>query len=139
MFYKSLDLFAFRDDSRDWNSEIFDLYSKIKESEIRSIEKRDSSRILKANLFLQLDDYTGTYNHDLAGEIIISVSGNQLNININNFLSLVGTHWHYNTFITGKNESFQERSLINFTLNNKGKIDKLHLFNLEFKKNQETN
>jgi len=77
---------------------------------------------------------SGVYNNPLGGKILIDTFENQLKININNIYNLIGTHWHYNTFITNKEEPFFDGSMINFIINQEGKVEKLHLFEMEYLK-----
>lgn len=132
VMYKAFDLFGFGDDSRDWHTEVYDLYRGIREERLESIRQRDSSRIAEAPMALPLKSYAGTYTHELGGTVVVERSGDGLLLHINGLFHIPASHWHFNTFMTGKEKPFFEGALIRFELNNRGDADVLHLYGLDF-------
>lgn len=132
IMYKAIDLYIFNDDSRDWHQDIFELYSRLKEEEIQQSEKRDEDRIQGTSPSLDLQAYEGIYENETFGDITVSLVNKQLQLDINHFLLYKAEHWHYNTFITNKDPKWQEKFLINFDLDQSGKINELELFGERF-------
>ncbi|MEO6348691.1 MAG: serine hydrolase [Aquaticitalea sp.] len=137
ILYKTIDLYVFNDDSRDWNKEIFELYSGFKEKSKEARKKFEEARVQNTTPSLSLDQYEGTYTNDLLGKATVSMVEDQLHIDFNQFSEFELTHWHYDTFITNKNSKFRERNLINFNLNVSGNIKEFELGGEKFTK-QET-
>ena len=131
IMYKAFDLYAFDDDSRNWNEEVFNFYSKRNVKRKKAIENRNKNRVENTKP-LPLLQYSGSYIHSIGGKVIVGVKNDSLTININNTFKLTASHWHYNTFITNKSNQFFERELINFTLNKEGNIESLRILNMDY-------
>ena len=134
ILYKAMDLFAFDDNSRDWHSEIFELYTDLKQKNKEAAEKREKERIPNTSPSLALNDYTGNYNNDIWGEIQVTVNNNELILSLNNRHTLKASHWHYDTFRSDKDNRFRDNIMFTFNLNNEGRVDELELFGDMFKK-----
>ena len=69
LVYKIFDLLLFDDNSRDWNSEVFELYNerseRYKKSYFESFENRDKSK----KLSYELKDFVGKFSNDMYGDI----------------------------------------------------------------------
>lgn len=133
IMYKAFDLYAFDDDSRDWNKEVFNFYSEKNKNRIKAIENRNKNRI-KNTSPLPLHQYSGTYYHNIGGKVKIGVINDSLTINLNNIYKLIASHWHYNTFVTNKSNPVFDRDLINFTLNKEGNVESLRILNMDYLK-----
>jgi CubicO group peptidase (beta-lactamase class C family) len=134
IMYKAIDLYAFNDDSRDWHEEIFRLYSGFRDKAKETIKKRDEERVKGTNPSLNLNEYSGLYQHEMLGKVNVSVVSGLLQIDFNNYLYYKAEHWHYDTFITNKDPKWRYRSLINFNLNKSGKIEELEVGGEKFTK-----
>ncbi len=134
IMYKAIDLFAFNDNSRDWHQEVFDLYSGFKEKAIALLNKRNEDRVLDTETSLSLEQYAGSYQNEMLGEIEINVNDGQLQIDVNNYLSFVAKHWHYDTFITNKDPKWRVKLMLQFNLNELGKTADLKMFGETFVK-----
>jgi len=137
ILYKAIDLYVFDDDSRDWHQETFKLYAGFREEAIKAIKKRDEERIIGTSPSLAIEEYAGTYQHEMLGSIYVNLVERQLQINFNNYLAYQTEHWHYDTFITNKNPNTRIKLLINFDLNQSGKIKELIVYGEKFKKIEE--
>lgn len=133
IMYKALDLFVFNDDTRDWNKEVFDLYSSFKEKESKNLFERDSCRVLGTRPTLPIEKFAGIYENKMLGTISVEVVEEQLLININNYKSYKCIHWHYNTFLTKYPKDGWEL-MINFTLNQSGRVNSLEFWGEKFMK-----
>ena len=134
IMYKAMDLYAFKDDNRDWHKEIFKLYAGFRENAKEAKKKRNEGRIMETSPSLTLDQYSGTYQNEMLGSVTISLVNGQLQINVNKHLNYKMEHWHHNTFITSKDPRWRFESLINFNLNTSGKIEELEVFEEKFTK-----
>lgn len=137
ILYKAIDLYVFNDGSRNWNKEIYELYSGFKDKSMDGWKKFEEARIKNTTPSLSLDEYAGTYTNDLLGKAIISIVEGQLQIDFNQYLKYQLMHWHYDTFITNKNSKSRQRNFINFNLNVPGNIKEFELRGEKFTK-QET-
>lgn len=134
ILYKAIDLFAFEDDTRDWHTEVFDLYQGFKKSNIEYQEKKKNERVLNTKTSLALDAYMGTYKNDLIGIASVTMVNNELKINFNDFISYDMEHWHFDTFRSNKDSRFRARFMINFDLDANGNIAQLNIAGEEFLK-----
>ena len=134
IMYKAMDLYAFKDDDRDWHKEIFKLYAGFRENAKEAKKKRNEGRIMETSPSLTLDQYSGTYQNEMLGSVTIRLVNGQLQIDVNKHLNYKMEHWHHNTFITSKDPRWRFESLINFNLNTSGKIEELEIFEEKFTK-----
>ena len=76
ILFKAIDLYAFDDDSRDWNKEIFDLYSRFKNEAKAAHEKQLKEQVKGTKPSLPLKDYQGTYTNQMfGGSCCFEISG----------------------------------------------------------------
>lgn len=115
IMYKAIDLFVFNDDSRDWNQEIFKLYSGFRDNAKESLKKTKEGRVPGTDPSLELYQYAGIYQNEMLGEVNVSEVNGQLLIDVNNYLHYIMEQWHYDTFISNKDPKLLERLFINFT------------------------
>jgi len=132
ILYKAIDLYVFDDDSRDWHEETFKLYSGFREGAIRAVKKRDEERVLGTNPSLALEEYTGTYRHEMLGSVNVSLEEGQLHFDLNDYRFYKTEHWHYDTFISNKDPQFRSKVLISFNLNTSGNVMDLTVFGQQF-------
>jgi CubicO group peptidase (beta-lactamase class C family) len=134
IMYKAIDLYAFNDDSRDWHEEVFKLYSGFRNKRKEAIKKRAKERVMETQPSLNLNEYSGLYEHEMLGKINVSVADGSLQVIINDYLYHKIEHWHYDTFITNKHPKYRSSSMINFNLNRSGKIEELEFSGRSFTK-----
>lgn len=134
IMYKALDLYAFNDDSRDWHEEVFTLYRGFRQQAIVANKEQIESRIPDTKPTLNLKEYAGQYKHEMLGNISVKVVEDKLELDCNNFLNLSTSHWHLDSFQSDKSNRFKAKIMINFNLNQSGKIEELLLFDNQFKK-----
>ena len=143
IIYKVFDLLLFDDDSRDWNSEIFELYNerseRYKKLYYESFENRDKSK----KLSYELEDFVGKYSNDMYGDIIITLLKREgkksrkkyyLNLDVNNNIKNFDLEWwEGNTFLTDKDEKWLEKLFVDFKEED-GSIKSLKIYNVQFDK-----
>ena len=101
------------------------LYFGQREKAIKALEKRDEKRVLETSPSLPLGKYVGTYQHEMLGNVKVSVSENKLHINFNDYLFYKTEHWHFDTFITNKDPKWRFELLVSFSQDQSGKIKAL--------------
>lgn len=138
ILYKAMDLYAFNDDSRDWHTEVFDLYEGLKKKNLEKSKKKLAERVKDTNPSLPLEAYEGSYTNDMLGTGKISVQDAKLQVNFNDFISYDLEHWHYNTFQTNKDPRFLEKIMTHFELDANGKINQFEFMGEVFSKVAET-
>jgi CubicO group peptidase (beta-lactamase class C family) len=133
LVYKAFDLFALGG-NRDWSAEFLTLYSGIKEKGEKEEKDFEAKRAANTNPSKPLVDYAGKYSDPLYGEVEVTLVGNKLFVNANNFLKATLSHWHYDTFRGEYEKDWYGKANATFTLNATGKIEKLNFEGMEFKK-----
>ena len=136
ILFKTIDLYAFDDNGRDWHGEVFDLYSGFKQREKASLEKQQKEQIKETEPSLLLENYVGTYSHKMLGKVMVTISGDALQINFNDYKKYSVTHWHYDTFITNKDPRWRSSFMVTFELDSRGKSSELNVMGEIFRKTE---
>jgi CubicO group peptidase (beta-lactamase class C family) len=135
IMYKAMDLWAFDDaEGRDWHREVFALYSEIEEKDRKRRKEREEKRVSDTKTSLALDEYAGTYRHGAWGDLMVTVSEGNLRLNFNDYLSKDTEHWHYDTFRTKKDPKNWSSYLVNFNIDQEGKVKELVFADQQFKR-----
>ena len=143
LVYKIFDLLLFDDNSRDWNSEVFELYNerseRYKKSYFESFENRDKSK----KLSYELKDFVGKFSNDMYGDIAVTLQTREgkkskkkyyLNLDVNNNIKNFDLEWwEGNTFLTDKDEKWLEKLFVDFKEED-GSIKSLKIYNVKFDK-----
>lgn len=134
IMYKVMDLFVFSDDSRDWNREVYNLYNEMDKKYKKSYLDKFILRDENSKMTLKLIDYSGTYENDMYGRIIVSVKDEKMTLDVNNGVKFFDLEWwEKDVFITDKDEKWREKLFVKFNLNNNSVRD-LTIYNAKFKK-----
>ncbi|QKZ13843.1 serine hydrolase [Spirosoma sp. KUDC1026] len=133
LIYKAFDLFALGG-TRDWSTEFKTLYEGIKEQNRKATASFVAQRVPNTKPSLALQEYAGTYNSLLYGEITVSLAGNDLSFNANNALTATLPHWHYDTFYGSFDKAWQGKTTAQFSLSSVGKVSTLVFNGMDFKK-----
>ena len=136
ILYKAIDLFAFEDDTRDWHTEVFDLYEGFNKSNIEYQEKKKNERVLNTKTSLAFNAYAGNYTNQMLGNAKVDLNNGKLHIDFNDFVKYDMEHWHYDTFMTDKDTRFRQKMTIRFELNADGKVQALDLYGEVFTKTE---
>jgi CubicO group peptidase (beta-lactamase class C family) len=134
IMYKAMDLYAFDDDKRNWHKEIFKLYSDRREETVKAINKQNEERVKGTSTSLNIEEYTGTYEHEMLGTVVVKLIDGSLQAIFNNYLSYDLEHWHYDTFKTNKDPKWRFSTFISFEKNQSAKINKLKVYGENFNK-----
>ena len=134
IMYKVMDLFVFSDDSRDWNREVYNLYNEMDKKYKKSYLDKFILRDENSKMTLKLIDYSGTYENDMYGRIIVSVKDEKMTLDVNKGVKFFDLEWwEKDVFITDKDEKWREKLFVKFNLNNNSVRD-LTIYNAKFKK-----
>ncbi len=133
LMYKALDLFALGG-NRDWSTEFLKLYTGIHEKGEKAEKEFEAKRVMNTKPSLALSEYAGTYTSPLYGTATITLSGNQLAIDLNKFISAKVEHWNYDTFRGWFDEKENGKVNARFFLTADGKVEKVNMEGLEFTK-----
>ncbi|WP_273567358.1 DUF3471 domain-containing protein [Maribacter halichondriae] len=134
ILYKAIDLYAFNDDSRDWNTEVFKLYEGFKKESLEQSKKKIAERVKNTKTSLPVSAYAGTYVNEMLGTAKVVIKENGPMINFNDFITYDMEHWHYDTFMTNKDKRFREKLEVRFQLDTSGKVNDLYLMGEIFTK-----
>lgn len=133
LVYKAFDVFGLGG-ATDWSKEFLPLYADIKAKNEKELKDFEAKRVLNTAPSLALADYAGKYSDPLYGELEITVSGNNLLVNINHFEKATLQHWHFNTFRGPYEKDWYGKAIANFILDTSGKVQKVDFEGMELKK-----
>jgi len=111
--------------------ENFDLYPMVRENrnkakieELEELEQREASRNKDSKPSLTLNQYAGTYQDEMYGEIYVRNDRGQLELSFSRTPSFSGKldHWQYDTFKINWNDDMIPPGFITFTLNAAGAV-----------------
>ena len=125
IMYKAFDLFAFNNNSFDWHKEVFSLYEGYRKDIIKANNKQKETRVLNTKTTLDLENYAGDYKNEMLGNIEVEVVNGELELNCNNFWNLTASHWHFDSFLSEKNNRYKMKIMFNFNVDQAGKIKEL--------------
>ena len=133
LMFKAFDIFL-GTEKRDWSAEMLAGVNALQENYRAARKKIEESRIMGTKPSLPLGSYGGTYVSDAYGEREVKEDNGKLFIRVGiNFIPL--EHWHFDTFRFLLEPYSREIVLLNFSLNVRGKVEKLKLAGLpEYKK-----
>ncbi|MFM1879138.1 MAG: hypothetical protein RLZZ241_2004 [Bacteroidota bacterium] len=137
ILYKTMDLWAFNEASRDWNAEIFELYAGFKKQAQEQEAQLTANRIANTQPRLSINHYTGTYTHPMYGNAVITASENGLILNFNNFVDLHLQHWHYDTFRSDIQNRYLTEIMVNFNFSPDGAVSEFEAMGQTFQKTGE--
>ncbi len=133
LVYKAFDVFGLGG-TTDWSKEFLPLYADIKAKNEKELSDFESKRVLNTMPSLPLAEYAGKYADPLYGDLEITLSDNNLLININNFEKASLQHWHYNTFRGPYEKDWYGKAVANFILDTTGKVQRVEFEGMGFAK-----
>lgn len=104
----------------NWHENVFDKIKKNREKNKIAEKELKSNKVLNTSPSHRLVDYTGEYENELYGKIIIKILNNKLNLILGKY-NLLLDHYHYDQFDTHD----QVVSNPNFSADNNGKVTKV--------------
>jgi CubicO group peptidase (beta-lactamase class C family) len=117
LMYKVFDLFAFNDNSRDWNAEVKKLYTAIEtEGEARTAQQ-SARRLTGTRPSLPLEKYAGKYSDPFYGSVEIKLVDGKLRAYVAKDLTADLEHRHVDTFTGIWSQPWRGETLVTFQLN----------------------
>ena len=101
---------------------------------IKTNNRQNEARVLNTKTTLNIKKYAGDYKNKMLGNIEVKVINGQLELNCNNFLNLTASHWHFDSFLSEKNNRYKMKTLFNFNIDQEGKIKELIFMGNKFTK-----
>lgn len=115
---------------RDWNQAVFDLYEQSRLVRLAERREAESSRLSGTQPALPLTAYTGRYENPLLGSVNVTLHDDELQLEFGR-ATFGMRHWHLETFqFFGERSDF--RAFCNFTIDPRGKVSLLTLFDQPF-------
>lgn len=133
LVYRCFDTFALGG-NRDWSSEFKTLYGKATDAAVKAEKDFEAKRVMNTKPTFPIETYAGTYTHPLYGTVEIKTQGDQLLVNMNNFVSLKLDHWHYDTFRGWYDSKWYGKDNAVFSLGADGKISGVNIGGIDLKR-----
>ncbi len=134
LMYKAIDLWCFNDNTHDWSSDFFSMYKKLKDDAKKKEAEKESKRVMNTIPTKEMSAYEGKYNSDIFGSAEIEFRNDSLLLKFPNNITLELLHWHYDTFIGKYNYPWFDKSWVQFSLNDVGKISQFEIDGMIYKK-----
>ena len=122
---------------RDWSAELLTISNETEAKSKDAKKQREEARVKGTNPSLALDKYTGTYEDELYGRLVVHLQDGKLTMKLSASYEGVMKHWHYDTFeITWKDRTAGEDTIV-FIIGADGKVESLRWEGFaEFKKSK---
>ncbi len=116
-------------DGNDWNRIYFDGYQNRFEAVSLIREEFESTRKTGTSPTHSLDEYSGSYHHDLYDNADLILKDGKLHITLWDDEELSGEleHWHHNTFRIHWENPGQREDFVKFDMNLEGEINEMTL------------
>jgi CubicO group peptidase (beta-lactamase class C family) len=134
LMLKAFDLWLFNDNSKDWSTDLFKLYSKLKADSKEKQKESDTKRVPGTRPSLALQGYIGKYSSDIYGDAQVTINDGNLFVKYpnNNILKL--EHWNYDIFKGSFNNFWWDKSSVQFFLDGEGKVSYFEMDGLRYNK-----
>jgi len=136
LMYKAIDLFCFNDNTHDWSNDFFTLYKKLKQDAKKKETEKEAKRVSNTIPSLEISAYEGKYSNEIFGNAEIVFHNDSLLLKYPNNVTLHLTHWHFDTFLGKYNYPWFDKSWVQFSLNDLGKISQFEMDGLVYKKKE---
>jgi hypothetical protein len=93
-------------------------------------KKMEEARVKGTNASLALEKYAGAYKDDMYGDAKVTQENGKLVLRTPSFVGDL-EHWHYDTFRVTWRDRTLGKALVNFTLNEEGKVDSMGVKELQ--------
>lgn len=114
LMYKAFDLFAFKDNSRDWSAELKTLYDGIKASGAKQEADFKAMRVQNTKPSLPLSAYTGKYSDPFFGTIEVVETEGKLRLILNKDVTGELSHWQFDTFLAAWSNAWYPEGMVMF-------------------------
>jgi CubicO group peptidase (beta-lactamase class C family) len=118
------------DDRRDWNQEIFDLYTQLSKQQDEAWTEKEKGRLRGTKTSLAPDDYSGDYESPGFGKIRIENSDGEYMLKMK-AADFAMSHWHLDTFLV-EHWPWEIREFAEFRIGPDGSVSSVELFGERF-------
>jgi CubicO group peptidase (beta-lactamase class C family) len=110
---------------RDWSAELLTISREAEARSSAAKKLRMDARVKGTKPSLDLDKYTGTYENELYGGVVVQLQDGKLTMKMSASYEGAMEHWHYDTFeITWKDRTAGEDTIV-FMIGADGKVESL--------------
>ncbi len=134
LMYKAIDMWCFNDNSHDWSTDFFAMYKKLKEDAKKQEAEKESKRVMNTMPTVEMSAYEGKYSNEVFGNAEIVFHSDSLLLKFPNNITLNLMHWNYNTFIGKFNYQWFDKSWVQFSLTELGKVSQFEMDGMLYKK-----
>ena len=134
LMYKAIDLWCFHDNSHDWSSDFFTLYKNRRDESRKKEVEKEAKRVQGTSPSLDIHAYLGKYINEVYGEAEMKLQNDSLILEFPNHISLQLLHWHYDTFVGLFSYNWYNKTWVEFSLNDIGKISQFEMDGMKYKK-----
>jgi CubicO group peptidase (beta-lactamase class C family) len=124
---------------KDWSAVLLKIAKEQEEKNRAEVKKKEDSRAQYSKPTLPLEQYAGTYDHEMFGPIKIKTENGKLRTEF--YPKYVGElqHWQYDAFQAVWDDKNLDKEFFTFTLNSDGKVEFLRWEGVgDFKRTEQT-
>jgi CubicO group peptidase (beta-lactamase class C family) len=125
LMYKAMDLWGWSDNSRDWSTECFAMYKKLRDQRLKKEKEKETGRVKGTKPSLPLQAYTGLFTNEAYGDARVVLTGDTLRMELPNGVRLDLQHWNYDSFVGRYNYFWWDKDWVVFSMDEEGKITQL--------------
>ena len=137
LMFKAIDLFLYRDNSRDWVDLCFALYKAIGEEEKGKRAALAAQRVTGTMPTLPQEAYTGRYLHPVFGTADVVLRGGDLYLAFPNNTGGRLSHWNYDTYMLDFSNDWWGKMPVGFSVNWQGKVTSFAFDGQDFTKTRD--
>lgn len=108
---------------KDWAAEALPRIKAQEQQALAAQTRALNDRVKGTNPSLGLQEYAGTYQSEMYGDVEIKSDGGKLGITFGPYYNGEIEHWNYDTFQVTWKDKAQGKGFITFNLNARGKVD----------------
>jgi len=121
---------------RDWNQEIFDLYARAADDAAGKWREMEQDRLQGTKPSLPLTDFTGTYQNNVIGDVVIELTGRDMTLKTS-LVDFEMSHWHVNTFVV-EFKAWEMQEFLSFNVDPDGTTGSFEFFGKTFNRLEST-
>jgi CubicO group peptidase (beta-lactamase class C family) len=134
LMWKATDLWCFHDNSRDWSTELYYHYKRLREDARKQEQDREAKRVMGTHPSLPLDSLTGRYTNEIYGEAEIVRQGEGLLLKFPNNIDLTLQHWNYDVFRGYYHYAWYGKAWVNFSLDAAARVSQFDFDGVVYRK-----
>lgn len=128
IMYTVFDLFIDGKITRDWSSDLKNLYNGLADKN----KPEEPKRVMDTKPNLALDSIIGTYQHPQYGTIKISKEADKIRFSLNDFINGTMEWWHYDTYRIKFDTEWYGKTMLTFRMNTNGDVDYVETLGKQF-------